>query len=109
MPVDKLEYLASPVLGSLTFAPLVTANLLLQARLPPCYDTMVAAYRPLWGSTRQLLWAEWKRLDPLPAYHTLPLSLTTPHPFISLGKFMAGPIRQMRAQNSSLRPHPSWS
>jgi len=43
-----------------------------------------------------------------PPYYTFPLSLT-PHPFMGLGKFMAGRIHQMRAQKSYLAAHPSWS
>jgi len=43
-----------------------------------------------------------------PPYYTFPLSLT-PHPFMGLGKFMAGHIHQMRAQKRYLAAHPSWS
>jgi len=44
----------------------------------------------------------------IPRYYTFPLSLT-PHPFMGLGKFMAGRIHQMRAQKSYRAAHPSWS
>ena len=36
-----------------------------------------------------------------------PLQLS-PHPFMCLGKFMAGRIHQMRSQKSYLAAHPSW-
>jgi len=49
---------------------------------------------------------EWRRLAPPPPYYTFPL---TPHPFMGLGKFMAGRIHQLRAQKSYLTAHPSWS
>ena len=45
---------------------------------------------------------------PTPSYYSYPLSIT-PHPFMGLGKFMAGRIHQMRAQKSYLAAHPSWS
>jgi len=100
--------LARPILGSLSFAPLANATLLPeQAALPP-HDTMANAYRALKGRTRLLLLEEWKRLAPPPPYYIFPLSLV-PHPFMGLGKFMAGRIHQRRAQKSYLAAHPSWS
>jgi len=75
--------------------------------LPP-HDTMTNPYRALKGRTRLLLLEEWRRLAPPPSYNTFPLSLT-PHPFMRLGKFMAGRIHQMRAQKSYLAAHPSLS
>jgi len=108
LPVDELANLARPILGSLSFAPLANATLLPeQASLPP-HDTMTNAYKALKGRTRLLLLEEWRRLAPPPLYYTFPLSLT-PHPFMGLGKFIAGRIHQMRAQKSYLAAHPSWS
>jgi len=43
-----------------------------------------------------------------PLYYTFPLSFT-PHPFMGLGKVMAGRIHQMKAYKSYLAAHPSWS
>ena len=48
----------------------------------------------------------WRSL-PLPDYNPYPLHLP-PHPFMGLGKFMAGRIHQMRFQKSYLAAHPSW-
>jgi len=108
LPVDELTNLARPILGSLSFAPLANATLFPeQASLPP-HDTMTNAYKALKGRTRLLLLEEWRRLAPPPLYYTFPLSLT-PHPFMGLGKFIAGRIHQMRAQKSYLAAHPSWS
>ena len=44
---------------------------------------------------------------PLSDYYPYPLRLS-PHPFMGLGKFMAGRIHQMRFQKSYLAAHPSW-
>jgi len=108
LPVDELANLALPILGSLAFAPLANAALFPeQATLPP-HDTMMNAYKALQGRTRLLLLEEWRRMAPPPSYNTIPLSLT-PHPFMGLGKFMAGRIHQMRAHKRYLAAHPSWS
>ena len=48
----------------------------------------------------------WRSL-PLLDYYPSPLRLS-PHPFMGLGKFMAGRIHQMRSQKSYLAAHPSW-
>ena len=49
---------------------------------------------------------QWRSL-PLPSYYPYPLHLS-PHPFMGLGKFMAGRIHQMRSQKNYLAGHPSW-
>ena len=66
---------------------------------------MKAAYRALQGRARSLLLEDWKTKAPTLTYYTYPLSLT-PHPFMGLGKFMAGRIHQMRAQKSYLAANP---
>ena len=68
---------------------------------------MSAAYRALQRKARSLMLGHWRFFSPVPAYYTFPLSLL-PHPFMGLGKFMAGRIHQMRAQKSYLAAHPSW-
>jgi len=108
LPLDELANLAHPILGSLWFAPLANPTLLPeQASLPP-HDTMTNTYKALTGRTRLLLLEEWRRMAPPPPYYTFPLSLT-PHPFMGLGKFIAGRIHLMRGQKSYLAAHPSWS
>ena len=69
--------------------------------------TMSAAYRALQRKARSLMLEHWRSFSPVPAYYTFPLPLS-PHPFMGLGKFMAGCIHQMRAQKSYLAAHPSW-
>ena len=49
----------------------------------------------------------WRSFSLVPAYYAFPLSLST-HPFMGLGKLMAGRIYQMRAQKSYLAAYPSW-
>lgn len=91
LPVDQLANLARPILGTLSFAPLANAGLLPGAPALPPHDTMISAYNALKGRTRLVFLEEWKRLAPPLSYYTFPLSLT-PHPFMALGKFMAGHI-----------------
>ena len=68
---------------------------------------MSAAYRALQRKARSLMVEHWHSFSPVPVYYTFPLSLS-PHPFMGLGKFMAGRIHQMRAQKSYLAAHLSW-
>ena len=108
LPLDELANLARPILGTLSYAPLVNTGLLPEAATLPHHNTMASAYRALKGRTRLVLLEECKPLAPLPEYYTFPLSLT-PHPLMGQGKFMAGRIHQMRVQKSYLAAHPSWS
>jgi len=55
-----------------------------------------------------MLRQDWADDDPTPPYYDYHPSLT-PHPFMGLGKFLAGRIHQMRAGKSYLAAHPSWS
>ena len=55
-----------------------------------------------------MLLQDWAKEDPTPLYYEYPPSLT-PHPFMGLGKFVAGRIHQMRSAKSYLAAHPSWS
>ena len=105
--VDSLAHLTLPLFDSLTFAPMI--NSLLLPDLPPLPDdaTMSAAYRALHRKARSLILEHSRSFSPVPANYTFPLSLS-PHPFMGLGKFMAGRIHQMRAQKSFLAAHPSW-
>ena len=51
---------------------------------------MVNAYQALGRKARSLMMDHWRSL-PLPDYYSFPLRLA-PHPFIGLGKFVAGRI-----------------
>jgi len=55
-----------------------------------------------------MLLQDWAEEDPTPPYYEYPPALS-PHPFMGLGKFVAGRIHQMRAAKSYLAAHPSWS
>ena len=107
LPVDSLAHLTLPLLEGLTFAPMINSWLL--PDLPPLPDdaTMSAASRALQRKARSRMVEHWRSFSPVPVYYTFPISLS-PHPFMGLGKFMAGRIHQMRAQKSYLAAHPSW-
>jgi len=54
-----------------------------------------------------MLLQDWAIDAPTPPYYEYPPSLS-PHPFMGLGKFVAGRIHQIRAAKSYLAAHPSW-
>src|SRR6266403_2103220 len=68
---------------------------------------MKSAYLTLTRKARPLMLDHWRNFQPTSTYYPFPLSLS-PHPFMGLGKFMAGRIHQMQAQKSYLAAHPSW-
>jgi len=69
---------------------------------------MRRTYQALRTRTRNMLIQDWSDDDPTPPYYEYPPSIS-PHPFMGLGKFVAGRIHQMRSANSYLAAHPSWS
>jgi len=73
--------------------------------LPPI-PGVVPSYARLKLRAKQLLLSHWS-LTPAPPYYPYPPS-TRPHPFMGLGKFVAGRIHQMRAGKSYLAAQPSW-
>ena len=108
LPVDALAHLTLPLQEGLTRLPLV-----LHAPPPPGTDIpppdlMRKTYQALRAPARPMLLQEWAEEDPTPPYYDYPPSLA-PHPFMGLGKFVAGRIHQMRAAKSYLAAHPSWS
>jgi len=54
-----------------------------------------------------MLLQDWATDAPTPPYSQDPPSFS-PHPFMGLGKFVAGRIHQMGAAKSYMAPHPSW-
>ena len=63
-------------------------------------------YQALWARARNILLQAWGIDAPThPYYKDLPT--LSPHPFMGLGKFVAGRIHQMRAAKSYLAAHPS--
>jgi len=108
LPIDALAHLTLPLQEGLTYLPLVQHNSPPPGTNIPPPDLMRRTYRALQAQTRHMLLQDWATEDPTPPYYNYPPSLT-PHPFMGLGKFVAGRIRQMRAAKSYLAVHPSWS
>ena len=106
LSVDPLALLTLPILEGLSFAPLINSTLLPDLSVLPSDQIMTNAYRALKRGAQTLILEHWCSL-PLPDYHLYPVHLS-PHPFMGLGKFMAGRIHQMRSQKSYLAAHPSW-
>jgi len=69
---------------------------------------MSNTYQALRARARHMLLQDWAKEDPTPPYYHYSPSLKL-HPFMGLGKFVAGRIHQMRAAKSYLAAHPSWS
>jgi len=108
LPVDPMAHLTRPLLGGLWFAPLINSSLSPHLTPLPPESVIKAAYSSLKAKACLLMLDDWRLDHPPPPYYSFLLSLT-PHPFMGLGKFMAGRIHQMRAQKSYLAAHPSWS
>ena len=106
LPVDALAHLTLPLLEGLSFAPLINSTLLPDLPALPSDDITNNAYRAL-KRQAQTLMMEHLRSLPLLDYYPYPLCLL-PHPFMGLGKFMAGRMHQMRSQKRYLAAHPSW-
>jgi len=107
LPVDALAQLTLPLQQGLTCLPLV-----LHAPPPPgtnipLPDLMRRTYQALRSRARNMLIQDWATDDPAPPYYEYPPSLS-PHPFMGLGKFVAGRIHQMRSAKSYLAAYPSW-
>ena len=90
LPVDTLAHLTLPLLDSLSYAPLMGSTLLPDLPSLPSNAIMVNAYQALRRKARSLMMDHWRSL-PLPDYYSFPLCLA-PHPFMGLGKFVAGRI-----------------
>ena len=106
LPVDALAHLTLPHLEGFSFARLINSTLLPDLQALPSDEIMTNAYRARKRPARTLLIEHWRSL-PLPDYYPYPLQLS-PHPFMGLGKLIAGRIHQMRSQRSYLAAHPSW-
>ena len=68
---------------------------------------MVKTYQALRTRGRKMLLQDWVIDAPTPPYYDFPSSLA-PHPFMGLGKFVAGRIHPMRAAKRYLAAHTSW-
>ena len=106
LPVDALAHLTIPLLEGLSYAPMINSTLLPDLPALPSDEIMTNPYRALKRRAYSLMTEHWRSL-PLPDYYPYPLHLS-PHPFMVLGRFMAGRIYQLRYQKSYLAAHPSW-
>jgi len=73
--------------------------------LPPV-PVVIPSYARLKLRAKQLLLSD-RSATRAPPYYPIPPS-TRPHPFMGLGKFVAGRIHQMRSGKGYLAAHPSW-
>jgi len=73
--------------------------------LPPI-PVVVPSFTRVKLRAKQLLLSDWSSTPAPPYYPYLPS--TRPHPFMGLGKFVAGRIHQMRSGKGYLAAHPSW-
>ena len=105
LPIDALAHLTLPLQEGLTRFPLVLHTPPLPGTQIPPSELMRKPYRALRNRARNML-QDWATDAPTPPYYKHPPSLS-PHPFMGLGKFVAGRIHQMRAGKSYLAAHPS--
>jgi len=106
-PVDALGHLTLPLQEGLSWFPLVLHAPPAPGTNIPLPDPIRKTYQALRTRARNMLIQDWVTDDPAPPYYEYPPSLS-PHPFMGLGKFVAGRIHQMRSAKSYLAAHPSW-
>jgi len=102
-PITALANTTIPLGHDVSMLPPISLHL--TDSLPPI-PGVVPSYDRLKLRAKQLLLSDWSS-TPAPPYYPYPPS-TRPHPFIGLGKCVAGSIHQMRSGKSYLAAHPSW-
>jgi len=108
LPVDTLAHLMQPLPEDLTRLLLVLdAPSPYLGRTSPPPELMKKTYQALRARASSMLLQDWATDAPTPLYYDFPPSLS-PHPFMGLGKCVAGRIHQMRAAKCYLAAHPSW-
>ena len=95
LPIDALAHLTLPLQEGLTRLPLVLHTPPAPGTDNPPPELMRRTYRALRARARNMLLQDWATDDPTPPYYEGPPSLS-PHPFMGLGKFVAGRIHQMQ-------------
>ena len=95
LPVDAMARLTLHLLGGLSFSPLINSPLLPDLPLLPSDNVMETAYSSIKAKALLLMLDSCRLSHPPLPYYSFHLSLT-PHPFMGLGKFIAGRINQMR-------------
>ena len=106
LPVDALAHLTIPLLGDLSYTPLINSTLIPNLPFLPSDEVLTNAYCVLKRRAQTLMMDQWRSL-PLPSYYPCSRRLSS-HPFMGQGKFMAGLIHQIRSQKSCLAAHPTW-
>jgi len=93
--ITALANAAAPLVHDASTLPPISLHL--TDYLPPI-PGVVSSYTRLKLRAKQLLLSDWSA-TPAPPYYPYPPS-TRPHPFMGLGKFVAGRIHQMRCHKS---------
>jgi len=101
--ITALANTAVPLLYDVSTLPPISLHL--TDYLPPV-PGVVPSYARLKLRAKQHLLSDWSA-TPAPPYYPYPPS-TRPHPFMGLGKFVAGRIHQKHSGKSYLTAHPSW-
>jgi len=101
--ITALASVATPLVHDVATLPLIFLHL--THYLPPV-PGIVPSYARLKLRAKQLPPSDWSA-TPAPPYYPYPPS-TPPHPFMGLGKFVAGRIHHMHSGKSNLAAHPSW-
>jgi len=101
--ITALANAATPLVHDVATLPPISLHL--TDYLPPV-PGVVPSYACLKLRANQLLLSDWSS-TPAPPYYPYPPS-TRPHPFMGLGKFVAGRLHQMLSGKSYLSAHPSW-
>jgi len=101
--ITALASAATPLVHDVATLPPISLHL---TDYLPLVPGVVPSYARLKLRAKQLLLSDWSA-TPAPPYYPYP-PLTRPHPFMGLGKFVAGRIHQMRSGKSYLAAHPSW-
>ena len=101
--ITALANTAAPLIHDVSTLPPISLHL--TDYLPPTPGA-TPSYTRLKLRAKHPLLSDWSA-TPAPPYYPYPPS-TRPHPFMGLGKFVAGRIHQMRSGKSYLAAHPSW-
>jgi len=101
--ITALANAAAPLVHDVSTLPPISLHL--RVYLPPT-PGVVPSYTRLKLRAKQLSLSDWSA-TPAPTYYPYPPS-TRPHPFMGLGKFVAGRRHQMRSGKSYLAAHRSW-
>jgi len=101
--ITALANMAIPLAHEVVTLPPISLHL--TDYVPPV-PGVVPSYARLKLRAKQLILSDWSA-TPAPPYYRYPPS-TGPHPFMGLGKFVAGRIHQMRSGKGYLAAHPSW-